>query len=259
MRRLSTAGLLVPIAVLLAACSSTTNGAGNGSGAPTTAGTSTSAVPSRLPPPSPSTSTSSASTSVPPPPTTSAPVTSSTPTALPTPPVCASGGCTKNKVVDLGDGYTVTLYTGSSAGGAVGSTVLELDSAGTPVFWQVTKDQIAGDLACSPRPMPNCVVVAGVGAHASVATGYTRQLNRLVKYGNVPSDTPSTDPIDLNGDGLIDVVTAINTYEPSYATGKVFWQTFQSTGTSFESTGCTKPAFNLPPEPSAPLTGTCPS
>jgi hypothetical protein len=152
----------------------------------------------------------------------------------------------------------VNLYTGSGAGGSVGSTVLELSLDGASVFWQVTAEQVAGDLACSPDPTPNCVVVAGIGAHASVASGYVRELNRLVKFGEVPSDTPLTDPVDLNGDGLVDVVTAINTYEPSYATGTVYWQTFQSTGTSFESTGCTRPQHTLPPDPTTSLTGTCP-
>jgi hypothetical protein len=159
----------------------------------------------------------------------------------------------------LGNGYTVTLYSGSESGGAVASAVIELSADDVPVFWHVTAEAVAGDITCSPQPMPNCVVVTGVGAHASVATGYTRQLNKLVKYGEVSSDTPSTDPVDLNGDGLVDVVTAINTYEPSYATGTVYWQTYQSTGTAFASTGCTKAQHTLPAEPTAPLTGTCPS
>ena len=59
--------------------------------------------------------------------------------------------------------------------------------------------------------------------------------------------------------GWCDVVTAINTYEPSYATGTVYWQTYQSTGNAFESTGCTPAAHALPAEPTAPLTGICPS
>jgi hypothetical protein len=174
------------------------------------------------------------------------------------PPVCVGGGCTKNKTVALDGGYAVTLYTGSGNDGSVGSTVLELSQDGRPISWQVTDEQVAGDLACSPRPVPNCVVVAGAGAHASIAAGYTRAGHKLVKYGEVPSDTPATDPVDLNADGLIDVVTAINTYQPSYATGTVYWQTFQSTGSSFASTGCTAPRHTLPPEPTGPLTGSCP-
>jgi hypothetical protein len=256
MQRLSTATLLVLIGTFVAACASTTGGTGQGSASPTISSTARPAPRSTLPAsPTPTASLTTA-------PPTPGPVTV-TPTpsrsAVPPPPVCASGHCTKNKTADLGAGYTVTLYTGSSAGGSVGSTVLELDLDEVPVFWQVTPDEVAGDLACSPTPGPNCLVVAGVGAHASVATGYVRELDRLVKYGDVSSDTPSTDPADLNGDGFIDVVTAVNTYEPSYATGTVYWQTFQSTGSSFESTGCTTPQRTLPPEPTAPLAGRCPS
>lgn len=175
------------------------------------------------------------------------------------PPICASGGCTKTKSVALDDGYAATLYTGAQSGGAAAATVLELSKESVPVFWEVTDEQIAGDLACSPQPKPNCVVVVGVGAHASIATGYLRELNKLVRYDEVSSDTPSTDPVELNGDGFIDVVTAINTYTPSYATGTVYWQTFQSTGTAFRSTGCTTPQHTLPAEPAVPLTGTCPA
>jgi hypothetical protein len=245
MRRLTIVALVVS-SVALAGCASTTNGTGAGSARPTP---STSALPS---PPSSAPTTPSLAPST-------APASTGTPPApVDPPPVCAGDGCTKLKSADLGDGYTATLYSGSSAGGAVASTVLELSLGGRSVSWQVTDEQVAGDLACSPTPAPNCVVVAGLGAHASVATGYTRRLNALVKYDDVTSDTPSTDPVDLNGDGLVDVVTAINTYQPSYATGTVYWQTFQSTGSAFQSTGCTAPQQVLAPEPAGPLTGACP-
>lgn len=254
MPRLSTAVLLALIGATLAACASATNGVGQGSAAPTTFGSTAAPGP---------TLTVAAPTESAPPTLSLAPPSSiassdSGPSPVPTPSVCATSRCTKDHVADLGAGYTVTLYTASSSSGAAGSTVLELARDDVPVSWQVTADQVAGGLACSPRPVPNCVVVASVGAHASLATGYKRELDKLVAYGTVPSDTPSTDPIDLNGDGLIDVVTAIDTYQPSYATGTVYWQTFQSTGTSFGSTGCTKPTHVLPREPTTPLTGSCP-
>jgi hypothetical protein len=255
MRRLRSAAVLTVTTVLLAGCASTTGGTGRGSApppdpSPTTQPptTSNAATPSLAPPSRPSTASSAP---------TSATATNG-PAAVDPPHVCIGGGCTKLKSVDLGDGYAVTLYTGAGAGGEVASAVLELALNDVPVFWNVTDEAIAGELECSPRPRPNCVVVLGVGAHASVATGYTLDLNKLVKYGEVSSDTPSTDPVDLNGDGLVDVVTTINTYEPSYATGTVYWQTYQSTGSAFASTGCTTAAHTLPPEPTAPLTGTCP-
>ena len=103
------------------------------------------------------------------------------PAAVDPPDVCAAGGCTKTKSADLGDGYAVTLYSGSGAGGSVASAVLELALNAVPVFWNVTDEAIAGDLACSPQPQPNCVVVVGGGAHASMAIGYVRELNKLVE------------------------------------------------------------------------------
>jgi hypothetical protein len=246
MRRLRIAAAFVAGGVALAACASTTNGTGAGSARPTPS-TTTITPPSSAPPSTVSLPPSSVVAS-----------TGTAPAPVDPPAVCAGDGCTELKSADLGDGYTATLYSGSSAGGSVASTVLELSDGGVSVFWHVTDEQVAGDLVCSPQPEPNCVVVAGLGAHASVATGYTRRLNALAKYDDVESDTPSTDPVDLNGDGLVDVVTAINTYEPSYATGTVYWQTFQSTGTAFHSTGCTPPQQVLAPEPTGLLTGACP-
>jgi hypothetical protein len=243
MRRSVLAAVLALVAATLMACASTTTGTGSGSGLPTSYASSPAAAPSTFG------RTSGAATITIPAPSASG--------AAP-PSICAAGGCTKVKSADLGDGYTATLYSGSSAGGAVASTVLELSRGEVPVFWQVADEQVAGDLECSPQPEPNCVVVVGQGAHASVATGYTRHLNTLAKYDDVSSDTPSTDPVDLNGDGLVDVVTAINTYQPSYATGTVYWQTFQSTGSAFQSTGCTTPQQVLAAEPLTPLTGACP-
>ena len=181
------------------------------------------------------------------------------PTGGAPPLICRSGGCTRNRAVILDGTYGVVLWTASTRDGASGASVLELTQAGRAVWWQVTGERIGDDLLCSPRPVPNCVVVDGAGAHASVATGYVRHGAALMRTGAVQSDTPTTDPADLNGDGMIDVVTAINTYQPSYATGTVYWQTYRAGTTGFTSTGCTQPAQVLGPEPTRLLSGTCPS
>ncbi len=238
------------VVVLLCSCASVVDGSGTGRPAgtppaPTSTSTSTSA------------GTSAGGTSEAPSPSLSAPPTG--PTPLPAPAACAGGRCTQHASADLGDGYAAVLWAAQGQGGSGGSTVLELTSEDVPVFWRVTADQLAGDMVCSPRPVPNCVVTMGAGAHASVAEGYVRRADALVRVGEVPSDTPSTDPLDLDGDGLIDVVTAINTYEPTYATGTVYWQTFRSTGRGFASSGCTAPDHNLPAEPTTLLTGSCPA
>jgi hypothetical protein len=174
------------------------------------------------------------------------------------PKACAAGKCSKIASGDLGGGYSVTVYTGPSPTGQVAADYLQLKLASVPVFWKITDGYHPGQLLCSARPAPNCAVEDAFGAHSSSGRVFLRQGNRLVQFGEALSDTPLTDIADLNGDGWIDVVAAVNTYEPDYATGKVYWSTSLSNGKRLVLSGCTVPRRNLLSKPTAPLTGTCP-
>lgn len=242
-------------ACALGACASTTSGTGGGSGAPSTSASST---PVTLPPPSsplpvsvPAPSTSAA--------VSSAPLSSSAPAPTPVaaPKACAAGKCTKIRSADLDGGYTATVYSGPSPSGQLAAEYLQLALGGVSVFWKVTDGYSPGQLVCSPTPAPNCAVEDGFGAHASSARGLARIGNALIQFDEATSDTPITDVQDLNGDGWIDVVSVQNTYEPDYATGKVFWMTSLSNGKKFIATGCTPAKKKLAPKPSAPVSGTC--
>jgi hypothetical protein len=136
--------------------------------------------------------------------------------------------------------------------------VTELARSEVPVYWHVTDDATPSELMCSPAPQPNCGLVVFVGAHAAEAFGLLRVGDALAAFGQANSETPTAKVRDLDGDGWIDVVMVRNTYRPGYATGKVYWETFTSDGRRFTPTGCTAPAHEPPPAPSAPLAGDCP-
>jgi hypothetical protein len=158
----------------------------------------------------------------------------------------------------LDGGYRVTVYAAPSPSGGVAATVTELASGGVPVYWHVTDNASPSQLACSPSPRPNCGLALFVGAHASEAVGLLRVGDALQPYAQADSNTPTTKLADLNGDGWIDVVAAQNTYQPSYAAGKVYWQTLTSDGSRYTSTGCGVPSQEPSPAPTTPLTGACP-
>jgi hypothetical protein len=161
-------------------------------------------------------------------------------------------------VADVGGGYSVELALAPSTTGAPGTSVVILRKDGQLRYSRWTDGSYPGTLTCSPTPIANCVVVDGVGAHASQATGYRIENDELIRFDDVTSDTPVTDGIDLDGNGLIDIVTEVSTENPSYATGKRFWATLTSDGAHFSATGCSTPTFRAQPEPKQPLTGTCP-
>jgi hypothetical protein len=159
----------------------------------------------------------------------------------------------------LDGGYRVTVYAAPSPSGGVAATVTELASGGVPVYWHVTDNASPSQVACSAAPQPNCGLALFVGAHASEAIGLLRDGDGFRPYAEADSNTPTTKVGDLNGDGWIDVAAIQNTYRPSYATGKVYWQTSTSDGHTYTATGCTAPSHNpSTTAPTAPLTGTCP-
>jgi hypothetical protein len=246
---------LLAAGCMLAACSSSTGGTGGGSGTPSPTRSPTPATTlTHLPSSSAAVSSAAAPSSAVPPSSSGAP-----PVAVQDPTACAAGACTKIASGDLGAGYAATVYSGPSPSGQVGAEYLQLTLAGVSVFWKVTDGYNPGQLACSPIPSPNCVVEDSFGAHASSARGLIRLGNKLVQFDEAPSDTPVTDVLDLNGDGWIDVRSMQNTYDPDYATGKVYWLTALSDGTKFAVTGCTPPKKAPGPKPTAPVSGTCAS
>jgi hypothetical protein len=157
---------------------------------------------------------------------------------------------------DLGGGYTIVLRR--SADGLNAYVALVTGSA--TVQWHTFPYQYAGELHCNiAGSVRNCVVINGVGAHASAAYPVLFDGAWLHIGEAATSDTPVIDAYDIDGDNRLDVAALQNNYTPSYANGKVQWQTWRRStdGTSWKSTGCGPLAAAPPPRPNAFLTGAC--
>lgn len=192
---------------------------------------------------------------------TTAPTTSAAPppvSAAKPPKQCPGGTCRKVASVELGDGYSFVLRANASYNGGFGAGIVELTKGATPVFWYGKDGESPGGLSCSTGgALPNCIVVAYVGAHGAVGTVWVFAGGTLHRGGAADSDSPNLQGKDLNGDGLVDVEALQNNYTPNYATGQVYWQTWLSDGAKLTSTGCGSPSKSPPPAPSAPLKGKC--
>ncbi|MCP2169575.1 hypothetical protein [Goodfellowiella coeruleoviolacea] len=81
-------------------------------------------------------------------------------------------------------------------------------------------------------------------------------------HGITPTDTvegEAIDPVlvDLDGNGRADAVLRRSTYEPDFATGPQYWETWVEADGVFTHTGCTEPVAGDQPVPTHPATGPC--
>lgn len=185
------------------------------------------------------------------------------PSSVPAP--CAGYHCAPGPAQQLGDGYSVRLWTSpvpsvADSQARASTPVLELLQDGQHRSWWTGRLGYgwAATVQCLPTPaQPNCVVLAGVGAHAGAAEVVLLQHGDLVApaAASVVFDSGLPVAADLDHDGLLDVIGVENDYLPDYANGHNFWTSYRLAGQALHQTGC------LPvtqPEPTALLTGHCP-
>lgn len=108
----------------------------------------------------------------------------------------------------------------------------------------------------------HCFVPAAVGAHGGVinvvAVSATGRLTDLSAGGRYTADTPDLRGVDLDGDGIDEIVGTVNDYQPDYATGTNYWIVRAWQGTRYVDRGCRKLQLGekLPGEPVSPAS--CP-
>jgi hypothetical protein len=158
------------------------------------------------------------------------------------------------------DGYQIVLRSGTSDLTGSITAVVELLTGGVPTLWNTEADEYQPHLECSTRtPHLHCVVLAGVGAHSSQAQLYLVSDGRFVLPPPITTDTPGIAAQDLDGDGDLDLQVPVNDYQPDYATGGMYWQTWLLKSQSYSLSGCTATVYNeMPPVPTAPVFGACP-
>jgi len=176
---------------------------------------------------------------------------------------CADWGCRPVQTVELPDQRKITLLLGRDEQNFRSRPVLELLDHGVTVQWWISPqgDGWNGRLTCEVRgPEPNCVLVDSVGMHSNVAEMVILRAGRLIHPTDaaVTTDVTGMRAVDLDGDRYLDVIGSTNDYQPNYAQGHNYWQTFQYRDGSLASTGCA-PQPQGAPAPTHLLTGSCPA
>ena len=75
---------------------------------------------------------------------------------------------------------------------------------------------------------------------------------------NVFTDTPGVVPTDPNHDGYFDFALDVDDYNPNYAMGGHYWQTFRFTSKKMVLTGCGPDVHRRLATPTKFETGKCP-
>lgn len=107
----------------------------------------------------------------------------------------------------------------------------------------------------------------GTGAHSSLLVALDPSIRPVRTFKTLPSegmrffsDTPSSGALDVDGDGINEVVVIVNDYQPSYAEGTSTAYYFKYKGGDFRSMGCTRIAeatdISKPPQ-STPMSKVC--
>lgn len=176
---------------------------------------------------------------------------------------CPRSACRARQTVNLPHNYTVTLWLGTDRTDYHSRPVVELRDHQVSVHWWTSPqgDGWNGALAClTSGTEPNCVLVDSLGMHASVAEMVILRRGRLVHpaAAQAITNTAGTRAADLNNDGYLDVIASTNDYQPNYAQGHNYWQTFRYSDGRFLVTGCAPQPRGAAP-PKHLLTGTCPA
>jgi hypothetical protein len=181
----------------------------------------------------------------------------------PKPAQCATWGCTPAQHLNLGGGYTLTLWHAGKPGDERSEPVLELSRSGVAVQWWLSPhgNGWSGTVQCKiDAPEPNCVLTDGTGAHSAMAQMLVLRSGRLVamEQAYVVADLPTVVARDLDGDGYLDVAAVMSDYTPNFAQSHLFWDTYLYADGQFRSSGCAPRNSPTEPAPAHPLDGTCP-
>jgi hypothetical protein len=194
---------------------------------------------------------------------TTAPSGTSVPRPVPPPERCQAWGCRPRQSVTLAPAWTLRLWLSPDELNYHSRPVVELTRGRAAVQWWISPhgDGWNGSLTClTGEPEPNCALIDSLGMHADVAETLILRAGRLVHPARAEAITNSVGMrvADLNRDGYLDVIGTSNDYQPNFAQGHDYWQTFRYHDGRLTLTGCARQLKSVP-APTRLLTGTCPS
>jgi hypothetical protein len=175
---------------------------------------------------------------------------------------CAVEKCTPQPAIALTGGYSVRLWSYPAPAAPDAATpVVELLTGGRHASWWTGRLGFgwAAKLTClATAGQPNCVVSSALGAHAGSAETLLLRSGALSSPAAASVTFDSSQPIavDLDGDGLLDVIGMENDYKPDYAQGHNYWATYRQFSAALHRTGCARVTGSVPP--TTLLTGPCP-
>ncbi|MGX7678853.1 hypothetical protein ACSMXN_08135 [Jatrophihabitans sp. DSM 45814] len=182
---------------------------------------------------------------------------------------CAVWACHPEPAIALIDGYAVRLWASAQPDPAkptslASTPVVELLKNSKHVQWWVAEQGFGWEaqLTClTTGPLPNCMVLADVGAHAGVAEMLLLQSGALQSppRTHVVFDSGAPSAADLNGDGYLDLVGSNSDFSPGFATGHNFWVTYRFVTDSMTETGCSPRNSASERRPDQLLSGHCPA
>jgi hypothetical protein len=182
---------------------------------------------------------------------------------------CEQWSCVPDQPVQLGDGYSVRLWTSAAPSAAVSpdrsTPVLQLLRDGQHLQWWVGRSGFGWTtkLDCLPAGAgrsAHCAVLAAAGSHAGIAEVVLLRSGALVSPAPASVTFDGGRPVaaDLDQDGWLDVLGTENDYQPNYATGRNYWATYRLADGSLHRTGCVPRRTTAEPPPDRLLTGACP-
>jgi hypothetical protein len=190
--------------------------------------------------------------------------TQGSPTQTPMQPAaCRQWSCQPRQTLPLSDGYQVRLWLSADPRNFRSRPVVELLHEGVARHYWVSPqgDGWNGSLTClTGGSGANCVLIDTVGMHANVGEVVLVQDGQLVHPvdAEVMTDSVGMRAADLDGDGDLDVIGVTNDYQPNYAQGHNYWQTFRYGGGLLTETGCALQRLGAP-APTQLLSGGCPT
>jgi hypothetical protein len=162
---------------------------------------------------------------------------------------CSRATCQAIAVTVVRPGLSVALVRGPDATRQLAQTayLLSLNATGDRIdALHLGRGEFFFDslpkLPCDA--LMHCFVTGTSGVDTAVlnviAVGRSGHLSDISQAGTLTVNTPNLAPVDLNEDGVAEILGRVNDFTPNYAGGSDYWIVWTWTGTRYAPAGCRK-------------------